>query len=62
MDELPNQGARHVLEHSHSLHKFRYLDEAAPTLERLLHRCMVYPALRLHKELRRAMSRIQQTG
>lgn len=57
--EVDNELRAWQWEHSHRLHKFRYLDETAPALERLLHRCFLYPALRLHKELRRALRKIQ---
>jgi hypothetical protein len=38
-------------EHAHSLHKFRHLDDVAPSFERFFHHYFLYPVLRISTPL-----------
>jgi len=51
--QVENELAEWQWEHAHSLAKFRNLDADAGTLEKTMNQCVLYPAFRVLKNLRR---------
>lgn len=51
--EVRHELAAWQWEHAHRLYKFRNLDDPTSLWESLVHRCCLYPALRVQRQLRR---------
>jgi hypothetical protein len=45
-------------EHGHRLSKFRQLDDCTPPLTRLLHKTFLYQWLRVHRDIKRSLARL----